>query len=232
VWSLREKFIGINQIVERGYTLCFAARWEGQKRIHFYSRWDHGHDRMVQAAFDLLNEADVVIHYNGKKFDIPTLNREFAILGYHPPENYQQIDMYQIVRSTFRFISNGMDAVCDELGLARKTPHKGFKLWEDVMAGEKEACRQMKEYNIQDIVVLEELYKRLQGWIRVHPNRGLYVQDPENPVCPNCGGQHVQKRGIERPARLNAYQRYKCMDCGANSRGRVIVERAGDNVLR
>lgn len=231
VWSLREKFIGINQIVERGYTLCFAAQWEGDRKVHFYSRWEHGHEAMVKAAYDLLNEADMVVHYNGKKFDIPTLNREFVLMSLSPPENYQQLDLYHIVRSTFRFISNKLDAVADELKLSRKTPHKGYALWEEVMAGEPKACRHMEKYNKQDIKVLIELYKRLQGWVRRHPNRGLYVQDPTSPVCPNCGGTHLQKRGIERPARVNAYQRYKCMDCGANARGRVVVDRAGENVL-
>lgn len=231
VWSLRDRFVPVQRVRERGYTLCFAAQWEDEKKMRFHSRWDDGPENMVYEAHALLNEADVVIHYNGKKFDIPTLNREFVLLGLSPPENYKQLDLYQIVRSTFRFISNGMDAVCDELGLARKTPHKGFELWEECMAGVKSGLRTMERYNKQDVRVLRELYGRLQPWIRTHPNRGLYVEDPKSPICPNCGSTHVQKRGIERPARVNAYQRYKCMDCGANSRGRVTVAKASEHVL-
>lgn len=231
IWGLRTRFVPVSQVVSRGYTLCFAAQWEDEKRMRFHSRWTDGHDEMVKEAHRLIDEADVVVHYNGKKFDMPTLNREFALLGLAPPENYQQIDLFHIVRSTFRFISNSMDAVCDELGLSRKTPHKGYQLWEDVMAGVPAGQRTMEKYNKQDVRVLKELYMYLRPWIRRHPNRGLYVENPTSPVCPNCGGTHMQKRGIERPARVNAYQRYKCMDCGANARGRVVLERASEFVL-
>lgn len=231
IWELRTRFVPISRVVSRGYTLCFAARWEGQKKVHFYSRWKHGHEAMVKAAYDLIDEADVVVHYNGKKFDMPTLSREFVVQGLTPPGPYKQVDLFQVVRSSFRFLSNSMDAVADELGLQRKAEHKGMALWEEVMAGRRDAQRTMKEYNIQDIVVLEELYKVLQPWVRVHPNRGLFVDNPQEPVCPSCGSTHLHKKGVERPANVNAYQRYKCQDCGANSRGRVIVARANENVL-
>ena len=231
IWGLKTRFVPISQVVDRGYTLCWAARWEGKKKIHFASEWQHGHEEMIRQAYELLDQADMVVHYNGKKFDIPTLNREFAILGLSPPTNYHQLDMFQIVRQNFRFLSNSMDSVASELGLQRKTEHKGVQLWEEVMAGDKKAQAVMKKYNCQDIVVLEELYRYLRPWIKNHPNRGLYIDNPQEPVCPNCGGTSVQKRGVERPARSNAYQRYKCMDCGANSRGRVVLYKSSENLL-
>ena len=73
--------------------------------------------------------------------------------------------------------------------------------------------------------------KYLQGWIPSHPNRGLWLDEGAEPVCPNCGSHNLVKKGIERPARVNAYQRYKCKDCGANSRGRTVVQKAGEGVL-
>lgn len=231
IWGLRTRYVPISQVVDRGRTLCFAARWEGQKRGVFASEWTMPHAEMIRLAYALLNAADVVIHYNGKKFDIPVLNREFAALGLPPPENYKQIDLFQVVRSNFRYLSNSMNSVAQELGLNLKMEHKGMGLWEDVLAGKREARSDMRKYNEQDIVVLEDMYYRLRPWIRNHPNRALFMENVEEPTCPSCGSTHVQKRGVERPAGLNAYQRYKCMDCGANSRGRVIVSKGGEGVL-
>ena len=232
IWDLKTRYVPIKHVIETGYTLCFAARWQHEKRIRFYSVWKDGVEGMVQAAYDLLDEADVVVHYNGRKFDIPRLNREFVKAGLVPPTNYKHIDLYQTVRSTFDFMSNGMDHVCEELGLQTKLEHKGMELWTGCMAGNRADRATMRKYNCGDVEMLRQLYYKLQPWIRAHPNRGLYVDDPQDPVCPTCGGTHLQKRGIERPARVNAYQRFKCVDCGANSRGRIIVKKADrENVL-
>ncbi|NIV35232.1 MAG: hypothetical protein GWN58_38990, partial [Anaerolineae bacterium] len=54
--------------------------------------WDM--EGMLEGAWELLDEADAVVHYNGKKFDIPTLNREFVKYGFTPPSPYKQIDLY------------------------------------------------------------------------------------------------------------------------------------------
>jgi len=42
IWGLKTRFVPISQVVNRGYTLCWAARWEDKKKIHFYSAWQHG----------------------------------------------------------------------------------------------------------------------------------------------------------------------------------------------
>ncbi len=231
IWDLKTRYVPIKHVIERGYILCFAARWQHQKQIQFYSVWTHTKEEMIQAAHDLIDEADVLLHFNGKKYDIPILNREFLKQGLKPPTKYKHIDLYQVVRSTFKFMSNSMDSVCEELGLSRKLEHKGMELWAGVMAGKKEDQRMMTEYNKQDLEVLRDLYYSLQPWITNHPNRALWVDDVQEPTCPNCESQHLHKRGIERPANVNAYQRYKCVDCGANSRGRVIMKRAGPGVL-
>jgi len=236
-WGLFKENIYLDRVIEPGYTLCFAARWEHDETMHFYSLFTHTMEEMLQAMYDLLDECDVVVHYNGKRFDMPTLNKEFILNGFVPPTNYKQIDLYQVVRSTFRFVSNKLDFVAQALGLGGKVAHKGMELWRDCMEGVEagwgervseqvlESWDTMQEYNEEDVSLLVRLYYKLQPWIRVHPNRALYLKDPNVRACPKCGSENLVKRGIERPATVNAYQRYKCNDCGANSRSRVAVKK-------
>ena len=40
---------------------------------------------MLKRIYDLIDEADVVVHYNGKSFDMPTLSKEFIGQGWSPP---------------------------------------------------------------------------------------------------------------------------------------------------
>src|SRR6476646_1187062 len=49
--------IGINQTIEEGGLVCFAAKWYGQDEIEFYSQWEDGDQKMVLEAWRLLDEA-------------------------------------------------------------------------------------------------------------------------------------------------------------------------------
>jgi predicted PolB exonuclease-like 3'-5' exonuclease len=231
IWSLFDVNVPIDRLVSTGYTLCFSARWQHEKQLRFHSVWDDGEDAMIKAAWNLLNEADAVVHYNGKKFDVPTLNREFVLKDMPPPTNYQQIDLYHVVKQRFRFASNKLDFVAQALGLGAKVQHKGMQLWRDVMAGNKQAQRKMREYNMQDVRLLGALYTKVQPWITNHPNRGLWIDNPQKPVCRNCGSTKVVKNGSERRFTL-CYDRFKCRACGANLRSRLNVNsKATSNIL-
>ena len=84
---------------------------------------------MPKGIHGLLNDADAVVHYNGTKFDIPTLNKEFLLHSFNPPSPYKQIDLLRVVRSNFRFPSNKLDYVAQRLNLGKKHEHEGHELW-------------------------------------------------------------------------------------------------------
>lgn len=217
-WGLFNQNIAINQIDEAGYTLCWAAKWLNEPHMKFASLHKDGKEKMLMEIYRLINEADVVIHFNGIKFDMPTLNKEFLLLGWSPPSPCLQVDLYRVVRKQFRFPSNKLDYVCQALGLGGKTQHKGMELWRECMAGLDSAWRKMEKYNRRDVVLLEKLYQRLLPWIPNHPNHGLFV-DQDDRVCPNCGGSNLHKRGRYYTATMS-YQRYRCVDCGSWSKER------------
>ena len=228
-WGLFKQNISHNHVTKVGRTLCWAAKWHNESKVYFASTHHDGHEDMVEKMWLLLDEADVVVHYNGKKFDMPTLNREFLLQELVPPSPYKQVDLYSTVRSNFRFVSNKLDFVCQQLGLGAKTQHKGMDLWFGCMEGKREDWKVMKEYNIQDVALLEDLYVELLPWVRAHPSHGVYT-NAERPTCRNCGSEHVHKKGVEHTT-TTSYQRYKCADCGTNMRGRKALAKVGAGVL-
>jgi DNA polymerase elongation subunit (family B) len=217
VWGLFKQNIGIHALVDSGYVLCWAAKWLGEEEIKFGSAQGGDSYEMLMQIHALLSEADAVVHYNGARFDIPTLNKEFIRLGIEPPAPYKQIDLLRTVRKEFRFVSNKLDYVAEALGVRKKIKHAGFQLWIDCMQDKPEAWEQMKEYNIGDIHVLEDVYIKLLPWIKNHPNIGLY--NDEGHVCPNCGGKHLERRGFSYTA-LGKFQRFFCKECGTWSRSK------------
>lgn len=210
VWGLWQQNVGINQIESAGYVLCWAAKWLGDDKLMFDSVKKSGNAKMLRRIHKLLDEADAVVHYNGVKFDIPTLNKEFIKAELSPPAPYKHIDLLLHCRRIFRFESNKLDYVAKALGLGEKVKHEGFELWLQCMAGDRQAWGRMEEYNRHDVTLLERLYAKVLPWIHGHPNRSVYE---ERPCCPNCGHGNVQARGyfVTRAAK---YRRLQCRGCG------------------
>ena len=220
VWGLWQQNVSINQLMESSYVLCYAAKWLGQKDVLFDSVHQSRPKTMLKGIHGLLNDADAVVHYNGTKFDIPTLNKEFLLHRFNPPSPYKQIDLLRVVRSNFRFPSNKLDYVAQRLGLGKKHEHEGHELWVKCMNGDKDAWKRMEQYNIQDVVLLESLYNALRPWIKSHPNHNLFADDH---VCPNCASTRLQKRGTAISS-TGTYQRYQCSSCGTWSQSTKTVK--------
>jgi hypothetical protein len=212
VWGLWQQNVGIDQIVRPGYTLCWAAKWLGEKELHFNSLHQSKPKKMIKEIYDLVDQADAVVHYNGTKFDMPTLNKEFILHGFTPPSPYKQIDLLRTARSQFRFPSNKLDYIAQALGLGSKVRHKGMALWTECMAGEDQAWKEMETYNRQDVLLLEKLYYKLLPWIKGHANHSLYSAT-QGVCCTNCGSTHFQRRGSYY-TQAGVYSRLRCNDCG------------------
>lgn len=221
IWGLFNQNIGINQITGNSEVMCWAAKWHGSDDVYFSSIELTSKKRMLKEMYDLIEEADAIVTYNGKAFDLKILNKEFALQGWAAPSPYKNIDMLGVMRKQFRFTSNKLGYVAEQLKLGKKLKHQGHELWLHCMNPKSEEYKSswdiMEEYNIQDVLLLESLYDRLLGWIHNHPNHSTETGEH---VCPNCGGSHLQSRGTYTTASLS-YRRYQCRDCGKWSRSRL-----------
>lgn len=218
VWGLWMQNVSLNQIMESSYTLCYAAKWYGEKKIYFDSVHKTSSKTMLKRVRKLLDEADVVVHYNGTKFDIPTLQKEFILHGLTPPSPYKQIDLLRVARSQFRFPSNKLQYVASVLGLGSKVEHMGHQLWVRCMNNDPDAWKKMETYNIGDVKLLEKVYNAVLPWIPNHPNIHLYNGTSG---CPKCGSTKIQSRG-KQVNKLKVYKRYLCTGCGSWLQGACI----------
>lgn len=212
-FDLFNAFISPDKIIKPTTTLCWSAKWLGEEEIMFDSIEKSSMKKMLKGIYNLINEADVVVHYNGKKFDTPVLNRDFILSGMTPPKPVDEVDLYQVVKRRFRFPSNKLSYVVAALGVGIKSDPT-HELWVSCLDGDHDAWAQMEEYNKNDVILLEGLYEKLKGWIKHHPNHGLYVESVD-PVCPNCGGNDLSPRGY-RYTKTRKYRRFHCNDksCG------------------
>lgn len=224
VWGVRKQYLTSRNLLDTASVLCWSAKWLGEEHTYFDSLQRNTEAGMLHNIHAMLEEADVVVTYNGNSFDLPTLNREFLKHHMVPPAPYTSLDLYQKVRRKFRFASNKLDDVLRELGFAGKTAHRGLALWLECMQGKRDAWREMEEYNVNDVTELEELYLRILPWIDNHPNRSVF---DGRPCCTNCGSSRLHSRGT-RPYRIGLYQRYQCVDCGHWVRGNKRLDTPGE----
>ena len=106
VWQLwGQHNVGLNQLMESSELLCAAYKWYGEDKTHFIfgPSYDHlpGEAGALENLYVAVCEADAIITYNGKKFDMPRLNSAFIEQGFDVPAPYQQIDLYQTVKRVF-----------------------------------------------------------------------------------------------------------------------------------
>ncbi|GLU88932.1 ribonuclease H-like domain-containing protein [Agromyces sp. NBRC 114283] len=217
-WGLWNQNHSIDHIADHGGLLCFAAKWVGEKGVLFFSEWEDGRDRMVQAAHDLLSEADVVISYNGDRFDVKKLNNEFLLSGMAPPRPFKSIDLMKSNKARFDLPSRKLDYLVQRTGVGRKTKHTGFQLWLDCMAREPKALALMRRYNEQDVRITEKAYLRLLPWLTNAPHLGMFMRD-ESFVCPYCGTKIGSELVGLAHTNVQSYDLFQCRRCQGWSRG-------------
>lgn len=230
VWKAN---IGPDKILSDWYILSWSAKWLGSKdiiseRLTGKEALNENDKRIMRSLWDLLQEADVVIAHNGKKFDIPNINTRFIINGLMPTHEYKQIDTLEVVRKQFGFTHNSLNALAKVFGIEGKI-ETGFDLWKRCVFGDDEALAEMEVYNRHDVEMLEELYMKLRPYIKSHPNYSLYM-DTDKFVCTHCGSEHIVPDG-EYFTFTGKYNTYRCSDCGAISRERKSTLPKGKEIL-
>lgn len=214
VWGAWKQNVGQNQWVKKSHIMSFAAKWLHEEHVMYEENRKADDSKIVYSMYSLLDEADIVVAHNGRKFDIPIIIGRGVVHGYTPPSPYYVVDTLDVARRELRMQSNSLASLCEDLGLSKKGGHKkypGFELWLGCLRGEEEAWKEMGLYNIQDVMSLEELYLRLRPYMRNHPHVGRFSEEV---TCPKCGGTHLQWRGYAHSRAGLTYRRFQCQSCG------------------
>ncbi len=226
VWRLFKENVGLNQIEQDWYVLSWAAKWMHQDDVLYEDKsesWTNEDDSgLLQGIWNLLDEADIIVTQNGKRFDEKKLNARFVLNGMQPPSSYKHIDTLEIAKRHFGFTSNKLEymttKLCKRYKKLQHCNYPGFILWKECLKGNKDAWTEMREYNVFDVLSLEELYVILRPFYKAHPNINVYYDD--NEVRCHCGSTDFEHDGYTY-TNLSKFDKFRCTSCGAENRGRV-----------
>ncbi len=223
VWRRWKENVNLEQTISDNFILCWSAKWLYSDSIFsdFLMPAEiaaEDDSRITYSMWNLINIADIVIAYNGRKADIPWLNSAFLKAGLTPPKPFFLVDPCEVVKKNFGFTSNKMDAIAGYLGIEHKL-ETSFDLWRRCMEGSEKAMSYMVDYNRMDVKILEEIYIKMRPWIPRHPNIANIM---DKDICPICGGDHYEELvGQYYFTTTNKYRLYRCSHCGGIFRSRL-----------
>ncbi len=214
----------IVEVIEQSFMLSFSYKVLGEKQIYTYALPDfsdykrdkHSDSQLLKKLHEVLSSADILIHHNGNSFDVPTANTRMLFHDLVPPPPFKTIDTCKEARRVLKLPSNKLDDIGEYFGLGRKLAHTGKHLWLACMNGDLKAFKEMKNYNEQDVVLLEKVYLKLRPFIK-HPNINIATRTMG--ACPKCGSKDLQHRGFAY-TRTSESPRLWCKDCGGWSLGK------------
>lgn len=222
VWQLHDVHIPVD-MVKQDFTICsFSAKFVGEKQIYQFDNRDRRDVRddkaLVKKIQDLLVTADVLCSQNGIRFDLPKINSR-AYFNHLPAVQYpgQHVDILTRGRAIFGHTSHKLAWITKALDSShQKSKHAkypGFDLWLGVMNGEKAAWDEMAEYNAQDVVATEAVFKEYMTWFHNLDLRPFFMANATT-ECSKCGSKEtVCVRQVRRAA--GRFRQYQCKECGS-----------------
>jgi hypothetical protein len=234
-WGAYEQ--NILWVEEPWHLLTFAYAWDdGPVQVlalpdyELYDSDQHDDFALVAAAYELFEQADIVVAHNGVAFDTKKIKARFIFHGFTPSSPIVEIDTLRLARQQFAFTANRLNDLCLYLGIGKKVNTGGIDLWYDIEVDQDpKAWAKMKKYNKQDVVLLRELFYKLRPWSNRLPNMATMTDEPG--ACPICGD--TEKGLVVRGHRQTAvmvYTQVRCNACGGYSRVRQAFKTKTEHV--
>ena len=206
------------QKIQESHLLSHAWAWgDGEMTGSILTREEmlaHDPERLVLECWSLLDNCDILVAHNGKRFDVKKVNGYFLQYGMPPPSPYRVIDTLLIAKQKFALPFNSLAYLAEFLDVEQKIDTGGVDLWIQCDQGSQEALDKMNEYCMGDIVTLRGVYNRLIGWSNDGVNLALYSDHGAS--CPHCSSDDVSViQGKYSHTVARKYQAYRCNGCGA-----------------
>jgi len=225
VWGLYKQRISHENVIQDWFILSWAAKWlfssEIMSDVVTPEEAKNCDDKRIgKSMWDLFESADIVVAHNAWRFDLRKLNSRWILHKQPPPSPYQVIDTLKESRKMAAHSSHRLDYLGQIMHNKSKLD-TDYSLWKRCKHGDSDALFYMEKYNKEDVSLLEEVYLSMRGWIKSHPNVGLYMETDE-PVCANCGSDKIHEvDNYVTPA--GSFRAFRCDNprCHAISRQRT-----------
>lgn len=219
-WNLYPEYISYENMIDDWFMISVAWKELGKTKIDAVSVLDDPKRfkknckddyYVIKTVRDALEDVDILIAFNGDRFDTKMFNSRLIAHGLPPLPKIVYIDPLKEVKKVAKFTSHRLDFLSTALtGEGKMQTPSGT--WKKAMNGDREAITLMARYNKVDVKKLEEVYLKLRPYFKSHPN----VATIDTCNCPTCNSNKTKKDGIRMRASGIRVQTYRCLDCGSH----------------
>lgn len=208
-----------------GSIIAIGWKWLDDPEVHVWTGSPRNDRPLVARFLKVWNQADILVAFNGIRFDRPYFYTKLLEHGLEIPPNTPFVDPYFAAKSNMATSRKSLDTLARFLDLdVQKTPVTG-KAWKAATHGSgaerREALGYIAEHCRLDVLVLEQVYLALRPVMRTHPRVGPATQ------CRHCSGRQV-RRGYRPPLASGKFRRVvlQCWKCGSyETRATTAAER-------
>ena len=229
-WDLYMDHRPYQALLKEKSILSVAWKWEGEKDCQVVSVLDSKR-RFKKDPWDdfivckrlrqHMIDADIIIAHNGDKFDIRFINARLAANNMRPLPQLCTLDTYREAKRALNLNCYRLDYLGWKL-LGRRKIKMDMDNWINIINPwspvelRTKWMEDMITYNINDVHLLQEIYKYLDLHFNCMPPI-LSVTAADGLCCPQagCGSTNYREQGYYTPKNgTRAYKRYECKDCG------------------
>lgn len=127
--------------------------------------WKIVDKKICEAIRKAYEKFDIILHYNGRSFDIPFINTRLMKANVPILPDMKQLDLYYIARYKMRLRSKRLDALKEFLDIDTDVMGHCWEYWQMAGAGIKEGFDFVVEHCVRDVDRLTEVAKRMKVFI-------------------------------------------------------------------
>lgn len=131
------------------------------------ARWD---DRELALRIkEAIEQFDVIVTYNGKRFDEPFLRTRLADPGLNVPGPIlkRHVDLYWVARNRYRLHSNSLENFSRFLGVKTSKTRLDPRVWRMAICGHKPSYDYIIQHCVADVKVLAECWDRVKDNVAI-----------------------------------------------------------------
>lgn len=216
VWWSGKQYVGTRNLRNETRIITVAYKWLGDNIVHTL-KWNkkQSDKKLMEKFLKVYNSADMVIGFNNDNFDNRLVNARALKYNLDVNTYIKSFDIMKQAKRLFRLPGYSMNYIAKYIGVQTKLQHSGIAMWDEIQYGNKKrakkAMKMMVDYNIQDIIVTEDVFLRMRKYMKSPLHVGI-LMDKGKISCPLTGSIDVKLHKTTVTAAGTIQRIYKCKD--------------------
>lgn len=202
--------LNYDNVIENAKIICICYKWDNDPKIYSLT-WDKKQNdkNMLKDFLKILDQADQIIGHNSDKFDVKWIRTRCMVHDIQMMPEYTSIDTYKESKNGFYFPSNRLDAIGKYMKVGKKIKTDSALWLRAWIENDKRALNDMVKYCKQDVLLLEQVFKKLEPYIKLKTRRTSDITE-----CGRCGSSNIGVKSYKISASGQKYVQIQCKDCG------------------